>query len=79
MFDGIGDPDAHIRHYEAVGMTKKWSDEEMKMGFHRTLKDMALQWYEMGESIHTDTWTILKDTSVIFPVAHLQARLELRI
>ena len=53
MFDGMGDPDAHIHHYEAVGKTEKWSDEDMKTGFHRTLKDMALQWYERRvESIH---------------------------
>ena len=44
MFDGTGDQDEHIWHYESVGKTEKWSADDLKMGFHRTLKDMALQW-----------------------------------
>ena len=67
MFDGTGDPNVHIRHYEAVGKTERWSDEELKTGFHRTLKDMALQWYEKRvESIHTETWMILKDAFLLY-------------
>ena len=61
MFDGTGDPDDHICHYEAVGLTEGWTEEDLKTGFHRTLKHMALQWYERRVgTIHTDTWDMVK-------------------
>ena len=44
MFDGTTDPDEHIRHYESIGLTEKWSDEDKKTGFHRTLTGMAKAW-----------------------------------
>ena len=43
IFDGTCNPDDHICHYEAVRLTEGWTEEDLKKGFHRTLKDMALQ------------------------------------
>ena len=66
MFDGTDDPDDHIRHYEAVGLTEGWT-EDLKTGFHRTLKDMALQWYEQRVgTIHTDTWDVVKEAYLLY-------------
>ena len=62
IYDGTGDADAHIVHYEAVGITEGWTEDDLKLGFHRTLSGMALQWFERRVStIQTDTWTILKE------------------
>ena len=62
IYDGTTDADAHIVHYQSVGLTEKWSDNDKKTGFHRTLTGMALLWYERRVStIHDDTWDILKE------------------
>ena len=62
IFDGATDMDAHIRHYEAVGLTERWTDEDFKLGFHTTLTGIALSWYERRVgTINDDTWEILKE------------------
>ena len=40
-YEGTMDAGDHIGHYEAIGLTESWSDEENKTGFHRTLVDIA--------------------------------------
>ena len=62
IYDGTTDADAHIRHYEAVGLTEGWTDEDLKLGFHRTLTGIAQSWYERRVStFHDDAWEILRE------------------
>ena len=35
IYDGATDADAHIVHYESVGLKEGWSDDDLKSGFNR--------------------------------------------